>query len=97
MVLTGEEDDRILIYFIDQAVLLVDAPRPASTQIVFEGLGFADTAKGMTQDVGDESHYSQLDLPVELLLFNAFLERLLMKGDRSHRSSLVSTETRFLP
>jgi len=48
MVAAREDADLILEYLVHEAMLVVDAARPAACQFVLERLGLADAGKGVT-------------------------------------------------
>src|SRR5437879_5236509 len=54
MVSAGDEDQRIALHGINQAMLVVDASRPIPRQIPLERLRFADSFKRRSQNVLDE-------------------------------------------
>ena len=45
MITAGENPNLLWQYLVNQAVFLVDAPRPTPSQLVFEGFGFTDAGK----------------------------------------------------
>ena len=50
----GCDDDRSVLYLIDNPVLAIDAARPVSGELVLERLWFADAVARAARNVFDE-------------------------------------------
>jgi hypothetical protein len=49
----GENPDLVFLHLIDKSVFLIDASRPTSGQLVFQGLGLAQAGVGVTLNFGN--------------------------------------------
>ena len=54
MISAHHDLQRITIHRVDQSMLLADAPRPESTQVVLQRLGLADAAEGVALGISDQ-------------------------------------------
>jgi hypothetical protein len=50
----GNDDDRLGRDVVNESMLVVDAPRPAACQVVFEGFGFAQSTEWIPCRVQDQ-------------------------------------------
>jgi hypothetical protein len=48
-----DDGDHLVVDPVDQAVLLVDPPRPVASKLALEGFGFPEPGEGLTQYVED--------------------------------------------
>ena len=54
MVGAGDDDNVVRIDGVNQAMLVVDAPRPIPGQVPFERFGFADALKRRSQNLSNQ-------------------------------------------
>ena len=83
MVVPGLQNDNVRIRDeIDEAIGLVDAPRPGSRQNVLERLGLADSCERISQHIQNEDvdalqSLPILPLPIDVVLPPIYVERKL--------------------
>jgi hypothetical protein len=71
----GEDSDLVLLHLIDEAVLAINPPGPATFQLMVERLGFSGAAERLPLNIPDQANDPQGLRPIMLHPPREVLER----------------------
>jgi hypothetical protein len=71
-------------HFIDKAMLIINAARPQSFEVMFQWFRFAYTTEGCSINLHNQSHYPDINFSIFIGPISEVGKRLGQKGDLSH-------------
>ena len=79
MIPAGEDSDLVLLHLVDEAVLAINPPGPATFQFVLQRLGFSGAAERLPLNIPDQANDPQGLRPIMLHPPREVLERVGVK------------------